>query len=191
MTSLEKLYEMLAPLRLYALGRGSLIDAELAAYGAGFAIVEDALRRAESAAHISFADGGALDLHEAAVGLPNRAGVCDQVRRELILRRLGGPFPATRAGTEEALGSCGLIDPQIEERDGALLVSVAGIAPGMTADQAWELALRVLPAHLPVFALGQSWDEWDGAAKTWDERDALQRSWTELALVRPTQALDH
>ena len=184
MSSLEKLYELLSPLWLYALGRGSLIDAELAAYGAGFAIIEEALARLKSAAFVQFASGPDLDLHEAAAGLPNREGVDDEARRELIGRRLSGPFPPTRAGTEEALGSCGLIDPRIEERDGVLFVSAAGIAPGMSADQSWELALRVLPVHLPVFALGPSWDEWDGAAKTWDERDALQRSWTELSLVR-------
>jgi len=174
---------MLAPLRLYALGRGSLIDAELAAYGAGFALAEEEIARLAGAAHVCIAHGQALDLHEAAVGLPNRSRVDDGARRELILRRLSGPFPPTRAGTEEALGSCGLLDPRIEEREGVLFVSASGIAPGMSADQSWELALRVLPAHLPVFALAPSWDEWDAAAKTWDERDALGRSWTELMLV--------
>ena len=184
MSSLERLYELLRPLGLYALGRGSLIDAELAAYGAGFEVIEAALEELESAGHPQLATGRALDLHEAAVGLPERTGVDDNARRELILRRLSWPFPATRAGTEEALAGCGLLDPRIEERPGALFVSAGGLVPGMSADQCWELALRVLPAHLPVFALGPTWDEWDDTAKTWDERDALERSWTQLGLLR-------
>jgi len=183
-TSLNSLYELLRPLRLYALGRGSLIDAELAAYGAGFEPVDAALEELRGAAHPKLAHGPALDLHEEAVGLPIRAGVDDEARRELILRRLAWPFPTTRAGTEEALAGCGLIDPHIEEAPGALFISAAGIVPGMTADQCWELALRVMPAHLPVFTKGPTWDEWDSAAKTWDERDGLGRSWVEMGLLR-------
>ena len=184
MTSLNRLYALLRPLGLYALGRGSLIDAELAAYDVGFEIIESAAGELESAAHPQTASGWALRLHEEAVGLPDRTGVDEHLRRELILRRLAWPFPATRAGTEEALASCGLIDPRIEETPDGLFVCAGAIAPGITADQCWELALRVLPAHLPVFAKGPNWDEWAAAAKTWDERDARGRSWTELALVR-------
>ncbi|MCL2857681.1 MAG: hypothetical protein FWE19_08210 [Oscillospiraceae bacterium] len=184
MNSLASLQDMLRSLGLYALGRGGLIDAELAAYGVGFEMIEDEVGELESVAHPELATGWALDLHEAAVGLPNRASVGEWARRELILRRLIGPFPSTLAGTEEALAGCGLLDPRIKETPDGLLVSAGGIVPGMTADQCWELALRVLPAHLPAFAMGPTWDEWDADTKSWDERDAQGRSWTEVALVR-------
>ena len=183
MSSLSNLYAMLRPLRLYALHRDSLIDSELHAYGAAFEMIETALETLRGAAHPQLATGGTLDLHEQAVGLPIRAGVPCDVRRGLILRRLSGPFPPTRAGMEEALAASGLVDPQIEEVRGALFVSARALAPGMSADECWQLALRALPAHLPAFIAGKTWNELESLGRSWDALDALGRSWTELALT--------
>jgi len=181
--SLDSLYALLRPLRLYALRRGSLIDAELEAYDAAFALIEQSIAELEKAAHPQLAGGAALDKHEQAVGLPNRGAAPEAARRELILRRLSGPFPPTRAGTEEALASCGLKNPHIEESALGLFISASDVAPGMTADECWQLALRALPAHLPAFIAGRSWDQLVAHARTWDVLDGLGRSWTELALV--------
>ena len=183
MSSLNNLYALLAPLRLYALGRGSLIDSELHAYGAAFAIIERAIEELRCAPHPQLAEGKALDLHEQAVGLPHRGEVSDDLRQELILLRMAGPFPPTTAGMQQALAGCGLIGASIEERPGGLFISAREIAPGMSADDCWRLALDVLPAHLPAFIAGKSWDELAVFGKTWDELDSLGRSWVEIALI--------
>ena len=183
MNSLDSMYALLRPLRLYALGTNSLIDAELHAYGGAFALLEQELSNLSRAAHPQLAGGAALSMHEQSVGLPTRQRVDCDARRELILRRLALPFPPTPAGTEEALAACGMIDPQITERGGALFVSARAIAPGLNADSAWQLAQRMLPAHLPAFIAGKTWDELGLFARSWDELDSLGRSWTELALV--------
>ncbi|MCL2580492.1 MAG: hypothetical protein FWE32_10775 [Oscillospiraceae bacterium] len=181
MSSLRKLYAILAPLRLYALGRGSAVDCELSAYGAALDILDRAVCALAAGAHPQTAAGEALDLHEAAVGLPRRSGVSDEARRELILRRLAGPFPPDRAGVEEALAACGLIRPQIFERPAGIFVSAAGVVPGLSLDECWRLCLRALPAHLPAFMDGQSWDERDALRLSWDQLDALELSWTQIA----------
>ena len=183
MSSLKNLYALLSPLRLYALDRGSLIDSELHAYSAGFEMIQQAIGELKAAPHPQLATGQALDMHEQATGLPDRSGIPCETRRELILRRMAGPFPPTRAGTQEALAGCGLIGPSIEERPGGLFISAQGLAPGMSADDCWRLALKVLPAHLPAFIAAKSWDELEAFGKIWDELDGLNRSWVEIALI--------
>jgi len=182
-SSLNNLYAMLSPLRLYSLNRGSLIDAELSAYGAAFGMIQQALEALRDAPHPQLAVGESLNMHEQSVGLPGRGEVAYPTRRELILRRLVWPYPSTRAGTEEALGACGLVGARIEEREQGLFISAQGMAEGMSADDCWRLALQALPAHLPAFIAGGSWDELEAFGMTWNELDALGRSWTEIALI--------
>ena len=183
MNSLKNLYGALFPLGIYALGRGGLIDCELAAYGAGFDLLAGEIAALEGAVDPQRAEDPALALHEGAAGLPVGEGASPARRRGLLLRRMSGPFPPTLTGTEEALAACGLIEPAIAETGFGLAISARGVAPGLEAEDCWRLCLRALPAHLPATVLGQDWDKRDLLGLSWDDLDALGRSWTEIAFA--------
>jgi len=182
-SSYKNLCGALAPLRIYALGRGGLIDCELLAYGAGFDLLSGEIAALKGGVFPQTAVGGNLALFEGAVGLPVRPGASVAQRQALVLRRMLGPFPPTLAGVEEALATCGLVDPQVEETALGLVVSARGVAPAMEIDDVWTLCLRALPAHLPALVFGQDWDARDLLGRKWDDLDALGRSWTELAFA--------
>lgn len=184
MSSLERIYRLLAPLRLYALGRDSLIDKELAAYGAGFALLEEELAALRRDILPLTALGEALSLHEAAVGLPPRGEAELQDRRRLILARLAEPPLPTAANAKALLAAAGLTDPEIAEEDGSVSLAAAGVAEGLSGELAWRLAEERLPAHLEIktAAAGHDWDSLGEIALSWDGLDALERSWSLMAV---------
>jgi len=93
------LYTLLEPLGLYKLRQNSLIDAELAAYGAGLSLVEQALEELHAQAFVQTAYGEGLLRHEKLVGLQERGGVALHTRRQLVLYRLStSPFDFTLEG---------------------------------------------------------------------------------------------
>ncbi len=185
MNSVSRLTALLAPLRIYALGQNSLIDKELEAYGAGFALLEEQLARLEQDILPQTATPEGLDAHEAGVGLPKRDAPAEE-RRALILKRKRRPLPPpTPEGALELLKSAGLLEPEIYEGDGVLSLAAAGVAPGLDADVAWQLALESLPAHLAVETnpRGHDWDSLEQLKVTWNQLDALNKSWTLLAFT--------
>lgn len=184
MSSLQRLYRLLAPLGIYALGQGSRIDHELEAYAAALALVEEGVERLRKDALPQTADREALSLHEGAAGLPDREGLAGaEERRELLLRRWKALPLATPAGALALLERAGLQDPYIEERGGVLTLSAQTVAPGLE-DAFWQLALESLPAHLEaeMSAQGCDWNALEAEALTWTELDGLGRSWNALTL---------
>ena len=184
MNSLSNLYRLLEPLRIYALHKNSLIDSELAAYGAGFDIIAAMLEDARRGCFVQTAEGEALSLHEGAAGLPAREGAPEENRRELVLIRHLPPSSGDKAGLLEALQGAGLVSPQLEESPGktGLLLSAGGIAPMLNGDTALRLAEQILPAHLMPETPGAKWDDIGALALKWDEWDVLGISWSEYAL---------
>lgn len=179
----HSIYSLLEPIGIYALNTGGLIDSELSAYTAGFELLESRLEKARQSIYPTTASGGELDIHEVGVGVPVRTGIADNRRRELILRRLGGPYPPTRAGSEEALAACGFVSPRIREHAAGLSVRAGGVEPGLTAGECWLLALQTLPAHIKALPDAQSWDELDGLGFSFDKLDSTQRDWDWRELV--------
>lgn len=157
------------------------MDAELAAYGAGFDLIERMLDSLISGIFPQTAPGELLAAHEAAAGLPPRPDADDASRLELILLRRCRPVSGSLAGIEDALRGCGLISPVLTWENGVLRLSAAGVADGLDAGTAVELALRLLPAHVSA-VIGQSWDDLDSLRHDWDYLDGQNLSWNELAL---------
>jgi len=182
--SVSRLTALLSPLRIYALGQNSLIDKELEAYGAGFALLEERLFQLEQDILPQTATPEGLDAHEMSVGLPKRDAPAEE-RRALILKRKRQPPLPTPEGALELLKSAGLLEPEIYEGDGVLYLAATGVAPGMDAGAAWQLALESLPAHLAVETnpRGHDWDSLDQLEVTWNQLDALNKSWTLLAFT--------
>lgn len=185
MSSLRSLYQLLSPLGIYALGQNSLIDRELEAYGAGFALLEEAIRQLEEDLFVQTAQGQALSLHEEKVGLSPREGASAQERRNLILsrqRRLPLPSPG---GVLELLERAGLLEPQFYEEMGRLYLTAGDVADCLDAGRAWDLALQGLPAHLEVLIApeGRDWNALMALLLNWDAFDSLNRSWDALSII--------
>ena len=183
--STNPLAALLAPLRLYRLGAGSLVDGELAAYGAGFTVLEEAIRLLQDAARPTAASGEFLALHEIAAGLPPMEDVPDEIRRRIITLRKNTPASGGMGDLLIALEGCGLIGPKITQEDGHILLSAEGFLPGLSQAQILEMALRLMPAHIPArFGnTANTWDALDAAMPSWDALDLLGRSWDLLAAI--------
>lgn len=182
MSSWQRINDLLAPLGIYALGRDGLIDAELAAYGDAFAMVEEMLSSLRQNLDPTTADGDALSLHEAACGLPARPDASEESRRALIaLRKIPLRSPS-KSALLQALEGCGLISPGLEENGMTVRLFAEGIADGLDPGHAFSMAMALLPAHLVVSA-GHTWDTLDAAMPNWNSFDALNRSWNAIALL--------
>ncbi len=188
MNSVSRLYRLLSPLRIYALGQDSLIDKELDAYGAGFSLLEEQLTRLAQDILPQTATPKGLDLHEGAVGLPTR-NAPEQSRRDLILARRQRPRLPTPAGVLALLKATGLLNPEIYEEERALYLAASGVVPGLDPDAAWHLALESLPAHLAVEtnARGRDWEGLEELGLSWDDFNALEKCWSLLAFTGALQ----
>lgn len=185
--ALENLYSDLAGLQLYSLHRDSLVDKELAVYGAAFAVVEDALARAAQDAFVQTAGGAALARYEELVGLTPREGLDEAARRQLVLYRLGaaafdfhydGMVNSIRAtGMEAEIGE----NPQQESITVRLLRVVD---PSLDLDGMKESVRAVLPAHLEAeFEMGElTWDLFDGGEIDWRRWDGTGMTWADFDL---------
>lgn len=183
-SSVNRLSRLLSPLRIYALGQGSLIDKELEAYGAGFSLLEERLTQLEQDILPQTATPHGLDLHETAVGLPKR-NAPEASRRFLILSRMQRLRLPTPAGALTLLTAAGLLDPEVYEEEGTLYLAASGVVEGLDPDVAWQLALESLPAHLAVEtnARGHHWDSLNQLEVCWSVFDALEKCWSLLAFT--------
>lgn len=185
MTALQQLYEALAPLRLYALHSGSLVDAELTAYGAGFALVQQQMAATLHRAFVQTATGGALAQHEKLVGLPPRAGMDDPSRRALVLYRLGvAPFDFSREGMLNSIRATGMEAELLEQpQQESLVIQCKGLLDrALELDSLKARVRTVLPAHLLCeFDIGElTWDLFESAGADWNAWDAKNMTWVEF-----------
>lgn len=185
--TLQRMYKTLAALRVYRLQDGSLIDSELAAYDAAFAVVEEALTQAAEQAAVQTATGEALARYEQLVGLTPRYSLDDETRRSLVLYRLGSaPFDFHREGMINSIRAVGMEAELVEHFAEESLT----VRYGKVVDQTLDLdnikanIRTVLPAHLDAdFDMGHlTWAMFDAAGLTWDELDAIGFTWTEFDL---------
>jgi hypothetical protein len=174
--------EHLAALRLYNLGMGGLVYAELM----------DSISRD---AFVQSAEGEALHRFEELVGLPVRTDVDADSRRELIFYRMSvAPYDFTAARMLHSARAAG-IEAEIFEDPGnerLRVNSIALIDPTLTIDLAHERLLALLPAHLEWelhFGFTSS-DDFDALDFRWNQLDALDVPWQDadktLANLRNT-----
>ena len=185
MGALERLYAAMEPLRLYALHRNSLVDRELMAYCAGFALLEERMEDIRRMAFIQTARGEELARYEYLVGLVTRPEADDETRRRHVLYRMGAAADDfSREGMVNAIRVLGMEAELVEDipRE-ALEVRCLEIAdPALDLDRLKSGVLAVLPAHLEiVFDIGEmTWDMFDETGIDWDDFDRVRFTWTEF-----------
>ena len=177
MTSKQRIYRLLEPLKLYALKGGTLVDAELAAYLAAFEAVENGLKQLYTGAFAALCDSQQLKRWERMTGLPVKEEIPLEQRRHMVLERLAvSPRGFTVAGLEKALASAG-ITAQVQELPGQGKIRIIshGITGGYyTLDEVRRAINRFLPCHLEA--------ELDFGSLTWemfDEKDRTFQQWDE------------
>lgn len=173
---------LLSPLRLYALGTGGLVDAELAAYAAAFSLLEEVFADIEKQAFVQTAEGEGLLRHERLVGLEERSGVGLEKRRELALYRLAvAPFDFHLEGMENSARAAGMEAQIIENCEGESLTVVSRrlIDDSLDMDSVKARLETMLPAHLRIeFDIGVlTWDIFDAANPSWNDWDGVDFTW--------------
>lgn len=185
--AVQNIYTALAPLRLYALNSGGLIDSELAAYDAAFAVVEQLLDEVLARAFVQTASGEALARYEKLVGLSPRQKLADATRRELVLYRLAvAPFDFHREGMASSIRAAGM-EAELVEHPAAEALTVRCreiLDPSLDLDSLTASVRAMLPAHLAAeIDIGSlTWDRFDAADPDWDDWDAADMTWTAFDL---------
>ena len=183
--ALAGLYRLMRSTGIYRLDGDTLVDHELAAYGAAFAPLETALDTLLREGFIATAEDAGLSAYERIMGEPDRTGLAAADRRGMLLYRLSilpGDFDPQ--GMADALRSVGLEAEILEEFANRRLTIRQLDYRG--ARETFDLIVRdcekLLPAHLELFFdLGAlSWDGFDSEDLTFDARDALDLSWDQF-----------
>lgn len=176
-TAVDALYEALAPLKLYALEQDSLVDKELAAYGAGFSLVEELLADIEAQAFIHTTTGESLARHEQLVGLVPQPGSDLETRRSLVLYRLGvAPHDYTLSGLTSSIRAAGMeaLITELPESESLRVRCERLIDTTMDLERLLDSVESMLPAHLEIlFDIGEmTWDMFDSYGAAWTDWNA-------------------
>ena len=180
----DRLSARLRPLRLYRLDGSTLVDAELAAYAAGLAVLENILDTLEQELFVSTAQDYGLALREQLFGGVKQSLPLSD-RREMLLYR-GGITAAdcTREGIERAVAAAGVRCAIQENRpDGVLYLNCMELLNPFTGRDAVQKAAQdFLPAHLQAqFDFRDlSWDAIDARGLDFDGMDAAGRTWDQI-----------
>lgn len=184
------LWELLAPLGVYAPETNSRHRGELAALGAGFDEVDGILSEVEREALTATAEDEGLSRREA-LFLRRPAAETPQDRRAAIaaLLQIDGDS-LTPAAIDATLRGCGVKAKAIEIDTGHLRVifpEVAGIPPEFS--QIREIILEILPCHLDVefYFRYLTWAECEAAAMTWGGVEAAGHTWGSFELAVPSE----
>lgn len=146
MTAAEHMAQVLRGTGLYTLDGDTWVDAELSAYGAGFALIEAFFTELLRELFIETAAGYGLDCWELLFRPQVSAGTAGQ-RRASLLARLGvGGDAHTLAEYSALLPGAGVEGTLAETEEGGLLVT--GSPAGVTEEEAERELDRLLPAHL-------------------------------------------
>lgn len=174
---MERMRRVLAPLGIYDLEDGSLIAAELYAYAAGLAWLEECMEHTLAGLFVATADARQLRRFERMLSLPSD-GTLTQ-RRERVysrLSRLRGTW--SRQAYLDTLTADGFSGTVTERHaDGTLVLGFGEQAQPEHIRQVMGGAYRLLPAHLRLTT--------DLPVRTWDAYDAMRMTfagWDEMAM---------
>lgn len=183
MTRAEKeLRAALRPLGLYRLDGTTLVDAELCAYGAGFAFLEQALDVLWRESFLQTAEDYGLSMREEAMRLLLRPDGGVDKRRALLLYRLAvAPSDYNVRGMVGSIRAAGLNAVIVEDFVGKRLRIIENgfIGTYQDIDSVKDDVRRMLPAHLEAdFDIGSmTWNQFDAANPTFDAFDANDITW--------------
>lgn len=183
MTEIEKrLRDVLTATGLYS-GEDKLFSAEMAAYGAGLAVLADAAALCRDDLFVQTASEDMLARFERLFRVvPSTEDI--ETRRAMLLER-GSVTPAdnTKAALERQLLGAGIEGSIVEKQQGGLYVNVHRLL-GISEEAAAFEAESFLPAHLPfVLDFGvNTWDAIDERGLTFNEMDAAVGTWNSFDL---------
>lgn len=178
---------ILAPLGIYRLGTGSMVDREIQVYDEAFASLEARMDEVFAQAFVQSAQGEALARFERLVGQTPRLSLADSTRRELVLYRMGvAPYDFHRAGILRSIRGAGMEADLVEDpAQEALTVRCEKILDSsLDLDGLKDGVWALLPAHLAIaFDLGElTWDLFQAARVSWETWDALDFTWVDFDL---------
>lgn len=183
--SIESIARLLRPLCLYRLNCGSFIDAELAAYNAGFALIENKLDTLWEESFIQTSKSYGLILREQMMQLWLRPLSNIAKRRELLIYRLAvAPNDYNLKGMLNSVRAAGL-NAKIEEdiaNERIRIIEDGYISDFSNMDEVIEDVRQMLPAHLDAdFEIGNfTWNQFDQCDVTFDEFDSKDVPWAKL-----------
>lgn len=185
-TAVTSMKSKLAPLCFYDLTPGSLISAELEAYGVAFSLLYSLMDKIVKDSHIQTAEADAIKKHEELVGISSRGDIADKTRRELVIYRTSiAPYDFTAEKMLSSVRAAGIdaVITEDYENEKLIIDSLSLIDPTLTP-QISDLRLQnLLPAHLAweldfgftdwldLAALDYSWDNLDLIDADWDNAD--------------------
>lgn len=172
---MQRLAQHLAPMKLYQLSQNSLVTAELAAYEAGFALVEALFQQVKDNCFIQTCAKERLIQWEKLLLIPSSENISEQSRREILLYRLAvAPGDFYAEGMERSIKSTGVDATIIEHPPLGKLTIVFNFVFGQyeNLDSVKRQIYSILPAHLEA--------EFDIGGLTWAEFDQKNYSFADL-----------
>ena len=187
MRAAEHLREILNATGVYHLTGDTPVDWELEAYGAGFAVLEDAWEKLREELFLETAPKSRLDRWEELFrAQPSSEG--EQERREALRVRFSVHPGLHTPGEFSAMLKAAGIRGAVRETEEGIRVAL-GRFLGITEEEARRELDRLLPAHLPweldksatwaaLNACGKTFADWDALGLDWAAWDALD--WNDL-----------
>ena len=184
------LRQLLAPLGVYDLSRGSISGAELYALGIPLDQTCERLETIEREAVTATAEDEGLRRREALFAR-RPAAVTPEERRAAIaaLLQIDGDS-LTPTAINRAIRGCGIWARALEIDTGHLRVIFPGVG-GIPAefDQIQKIILDILPCHLEVefYFRYLTWAECERAGYTWAAVEADEHTWESFQLAVPPE----
>lgn len=179
MRALEHMKQVLSGTGLYKLTGSSPVEWELAAFGAGFQLLEDRFQKILQDIFVATAGEGQLDQWEALFRDQPSQGAVEE-RREMVRRRFAvHPDDFTREGVNALLPGAGVQGILLEQSSG--LTILLGKLLGVNKVEAQRELDQLLPSHLPwQWDESVTWVAWDAYSRPFVEWDSRNLTWAQL-----------
>lgn len=165
---------------LYTFPGDTLADWELAAFDAGFRLVEDGLEELLADLFIQTASEESLETRELLFRPQRTEGELERRRAALLARYASDVNGCTPERLSQLLHAACMEGRVMEKQGNGVGVDVWELS-GITREEAGLELETLMPAHLP-FAQDYTltWKKLDGEDRTFAQRDGEDKTWTEL-----------
>lgn len=184
MRALDHMRQVLENTGLYNLTGNSPVEWELAAYDAGFTLVEERFDRLLADLFVDTASREKIAQWESLFRTQPALGGLEDCRETLRQRFSIHPDSFTFQAVSDFLPAAG-VRGLLMENNGSLVI-LLGRLMGVNQKEAERELNRLLPSHIPwswdesitwvaLNAYPAAFEEWDGLEKTWEELDQITR----------------
>lgn len=184
----KRMYGRMRSLRLYQLGEGSLVRAELESYLDVLEPMLAAIRAVRQDALLQSCSEQRLMAFERMLAIPINGNIPLEERRQIAVSKMSiGPSDFHREGLEKALNAIG-VSATVQETPGGgtITVTAKSLADSqMTLEQVKEAFEALIPAHLQAEFVtgGITFAEFDSLNKTFTQLDGMDRTWSQLEMM--------